>query len=100
MAVSAPVRRSVVSRLPVRLAVFAVLVAALVGILSLTGLLAKLRQQLPGLGSPAISYQTLPATRGELVVSVTATGPVAAKTSIALSFKASGKLAQLEVGVG
>ncbi|MBA2449046.1 MAG: biotin/lipoyl-binding protein [Chloroflexi bacterium] len=51
------------------------------------------RQTLPG-------YQTAEVARGSLAVSISATGPISAPTSIPLNFKSGGKLAEVNVEVG
>src|SRR5436305_972988 len=48
----------------------------------------------------APTYQTAQVTRGNLVAAVSATGPVTSPTSLALTFKANGRLAELDVAVG
>lgn len=70
------------------------------GILALTGTLARIEQVIPGLAPPRPSYQTSIVRRGDLTVGVTATGPLAPVSSIPLTFKTSGRLAELRVGVG
>src|SRR5437588_2567122 len=49
---------------------------------------------------PPISYTTTQARQGNLQVTVSATGPVTNPQSIPLSFKSSGKLAEVDVAVG
>jgi multidrug efflux pump subunit AcrA (membrane-fusion protein) len=46
------------------------------------------------------SIETAPATLGNVVIGVTATGPISAVTNVPLSFKGSGKLTALKVNVG
>jgi HlyD family secretion protein len=77
-----------------------VLVAGLVAFLNLTGALAQVKNVIPGLSTSAPTYQTSTVAAGNVAVSVTATGPVSAVTSIPLSFKQSGKLTDLKVAVG
>jgi HlyD family secretion protein len=75
-------------------------VAGLLAVLNLTGALAQVRPLVPWLGRAAPTYQTTTVRRGDVVVSVTATGPIAAVSTIPLTFKTSGKLAELKVSVG
>lgn len=83
-----------------RIVVGLVLLVVLIGLLTLSGAWAKVRQVIPGLGVAAPTYQTTTIQRGNVTVGVTATGPVAAGQSVPLSFKSSGKLAELKVNVG
>src|SRR5207249_3123582 len=46
------------------------------------------------------TYQTAQVTRGNLVAAVSATGPITSPTSLPLTFKANGRLAELDVAVG
>ena len=48
----------------------------------------------------APTYQTSAASVGTVQVTVSATGPIVAPTSIPLSFKSSGKLSEVDVSVG
>src|SRR5438034_5905558 len=83
-----------------RIGVAVIIVAGLIALLNLTGAFALVRPYVPGLAPAAPTYQTTVARRGDVVVSVTATGPVAAVSSVPLTFKTSGKLAELKVAVG
>lgn len=83
-----------------RIAVGVVLLVVLIGLLTVSGAWAKVRQIIPGLGAATPTYQTTTVQRGNVTVGVTATGPVAAGQSVPLSFKTSGKLAELKVNVG
>jgi multidrug efflux pump subunit AcrA (membrane-fusion protein) len=67
---------------------------------SVSGVASRLRAYVPGLGSPAPTFETSRVQRGDLILSVTATGPIATVDTIPLTFKTSGKLADLKVGVG
>jgi HlyD family secretion protein len=71
----------------------------LLGFLYLTGQLATVQRRLLG-ESTAVSYQTAAVPKGTVAETVTATGPVAAAQTLPLSFKSSGKLAELTVSVG
>jgi HlyD family secretion protein len=71
----------------------------LLGFLHLTGQLATLQRRLLGQSS-AVTYQTAPVSKGTVAETVTATGPIAAAQTLPLSFKSSGKLADLKVSVG
>jgi HlyD family secretion protein len=83
-----------------QLVIAVVLVAGLVALLNLTGSLAQVRNAIPGLSTSTPTYQTSTVSSGNVAISVTATGPVSAVTSIPLSFKQSGKLTELKVTVG
>src|SRR4051794_19290460 len=48
----------------------------------------------------ALTYETAPVTQGDLVTSLSATGPITNPQSIALGFKSSGKLAEMNVALG
>lgn len=72
----------------------------IVGLLTVTGALAQIRQRIPGLGPTAPTYQTATVNKGNLAVSVTATGPISAVNNLPLTFKASGKIAEIKVNVG
>ena len=85
---------------PAILYVIAIALVVIVGILATTGALAKARQLIPGLRQPSPTFQTTTVSRGNVVVSVTATGPVAAVNTTPLTFKTSGQLDQLKVAVG
>jgi len=78
----------------------AVALVVVVGVLGFTGVLAQARQFIPGLSQSGPSYQTAPVQRGTIGLSVIATGPIAAVNTTPLTFKTSGKLAELKVGVG
>jgi HlyD family secretion protein len=67
--------------------------------LYMTGQLATLQRRLLG-QSIAVTYQTATVSKGTVAETVTATGPVAAAQTLPLSFKSSGKLADLKVSVG
>jgi HlyD family secretion protein len=69
-------------------------------ILGYTGVLAQVRQSLPFAPSQAPTYQTSSVDRGNVAVTVTATGPISALNVLPLTFKESGQLAQLKVTVG
>ena len=69
-------------------------------VLQQTGLLNQAVQSIPGLGATTPTYQSGTVARGNVAVSVVATGPVTAVSSLPLSFKSSGKLADLKVTVG
>ena len=72
----------------------------LVGILAFSGVLAQARQSIPGLRQSTPTYQTTTVSKGNISVSVIATGPIAAVDSTPLTFKTSGKLTALKVGIG
>src|SRR5262249_41447042 len=74
--------------------------AILVGILAWTGLLVRARSLIPGVRSTTPTYQTATVASGNLAVTVTATGPISAVSNLPLSFKESGRLAELKVNVG
>jgi HlyD family secretion protein len=69
------------------------------GFLYTTGQLATVQRRLLG-QSTAVTYQTATVSKGTIAETVTATGPVAAAQTLPLSFKSSGKLADLKVSVG
>src|SRR5690242_13428720 len=46
------------------------------------------------------TYQTSTASRGTVSQTVSATGPITNPTSVPLTFKSSGKLAELDVAIG
>jgi HlyD family secretion protein len=71
-----------------------------IGALGLTGVVPQVRRAIPGLAQTPPAYQTIRVRRGDITVGVTATGPIAALTTIPLTFKTSGKLADLKVAVG
>ena len=75
------------------------LLCLLLGFLYLTGQLATLQRRLLG-QSTAVTYQSATVSKGPVAETVTATGPVAAAQTLPLSFKSSGKLADLKVSVG
>ena len=81
------------------LAGLAVIVLA-VGVLAATGTLARLVDAISGGNAGTAAYDTTTVGRGNLTVSVTGTGPVAANINVPLSFKSSGKLTALKVNVG
>src|SRR5206468_522921 len=72
----------------------------LVGALAFNGTLATLRNLIPGATVGTSTYQTSSVSRGNVVIGVTATGPISAVTNVPLSFKGSGKLTALKVNVG
>jgi len=76
------------------------IVAVVAAMLVFSGTTARLRGLIPGLAGTGPSFQTSTVRRGDVVATVTATGPIAAVNSLPLTFKASGKLAELKVGVG
>jgi HlyD family secretion protein len=78
----------------------ALILIIVVGILGVTGVLAQVRQYIPGRKESTPSFQTATVSRGNVEVSVIATGPVAAVNELPLTFKTSGKLAGLKVAVG
>jgi HlyD family secretion protein len=78
----------------------AALLIIILAILALTGALAQARDLIPGLRQSAPAYQTATVQRGNIEVSVTATGPIEAVNSLPLTFKTSGKLAELDVQPG
>jgi len=83
-----------------KLAASGLVLIVLIGILAFSGVLAQARQSIPGLQQSTPTYQTTTVSKGNISVSVTATGPIAAVDSTPLTFKTSGKLAQLKVGIG
>ncbi|HEX5416055.1 MAG TPA: biotin/lipoyl-binding protein [Chloroflexota bacterium] len=83
-----------------RIGIGVVVIAALLALLDVTGVLARAAPLIPGLSRAAPSYQTSPARAGNVTVTVTATGPIAAVDNVPLTFKTSGKLAELKVNVG
>jgi HlyD family secretion protein len=83
-----------------RILLAVVVLVGLFALLDLTGALGAVQSVIPGLNTPAASYQTATVSTGTVTVGVTATGPVSAATSVPLSFKESGKLATIAVGVG
>lgn len=70
------------------------------GVLSVSGVLGRIENVLPGLGRSSPSFQTATVRRGDLTSSITATGPIGTTTNVPLTFKNSGKLSTLKVGVG
>ncbi len=83
-----------------RVLVGAIILVIVVGILGVTGVLAQVRDLIPGLRQAAPSFQTATVSRGNIEVSVIATGPIAAVNQLPLTFKSSGKLAELDVQPG
>lgn len=83
-----------------RLLLGAVIVVVVIGILGVTGVLARARQLIPGLQQAAPTYRTATVSRGNIEVSVIATGPISAVNQLPLTFKSSGKLAELDVQPG
>src|SRR4029079_5050823 len=51
-------------------------------------------------GEQAPVYQTTPVTQGNVQMTVAATGPIVNAASVPLTFKSSGKLAEIDVAVG
>src|SRR5579872_4671507 len=84
---------------PAFLAGLAVLVVA-VGFLVVTGTMARIIATVTGQSAVSTSYETATVNRGNLTVSVTGTGPIAANINVPLSFKNSGKLTAVKVNVG
>src|SRR5579884_4275686 len=78
----------------------AAIIVLVVGVLGVTGVLAQAIQLVPGLRQPAPTYQMATVKRGNVAVSVVATGPIATTQTVPLTFKTSGKLADLKVQVG
>ena len=72
----------------------------ILAVLQFTGALAALESSIPGLAPAAPTYQTTAVTRGAVSVNVVATGPVTAVSQLPLTFKSSGKLADVKVKVG
>src|SRR5437879_490205 len=68
----------------------------LIGALSMTGVLTQARDLIPGLKVSTPTYQTTTVAAGNVAVTVTATGPVSAVNNLPLSFKESGRLAELK----
>jgi HlyD family secretion protein len=77
-------------------AVLALAIAALI----YTGAIAQIKQRIPGLADATPTYQTTAPAKGNVVIGVTATGPLSAITNIPVSFKSSGKLTAVNVAVG
>ena len=48
----------------------------------------------------AVTYQSAPVSRGNVVSSIAATGPITSPVSLPLTFKSSGKLVELLVKIG
>src|SRR5262249_3974914 len=69
-------------------------------LLVVTGVFAQVTHVLPFLSAPAPTYQTATVSRGNVSVSVSATGPVSPVVSVPLSFKTSGKLSEIKVNLG
>jgi len=101
MARVSPLPRPRPSRTPslVLVMVLTVLVLA-VGALALTGSLAGTIASVLGQSNVSTRYSTATVERGNLIVSVTGTGPIAANTNVPLSFKESGRLTSIKVNVG
>src|SRR4051794_7921838 len=78
-------------------ALLLLLIAA--GVLYATGQLEPLRERLLGESSVPV-YQTATVTRGTVAETISATGPIAAAQTLPVTFKDSGKLADLKVTVG
>src|SRR5712692_2340689 len=97
--------RTIALPLPRRSSSVPVLAGALVFgvavvILLYTGALASVKQMIPGLADTTPVYQTTAVSHGNLVISVTATGPISAPNDVPLTFKSSGKLADAKVQIG
>jgi HlyD family secretion protein len=58
------------------------------------------RLGVPGQQTSPIRYQTAPVTRGDVATQVSATGPIAAATSVALAFKSPGRIKTISVQPG
>jgi HlyD family secretion protein len=84
---------------PALLAGLAVIVLA-VGVLAFTGTLSRIVATLTGQSIVSPAYSTSTVSRGNLTVSVTGTGPIAANVNVPLSFKESGKLTAIKVNIG
>ena len=91
-----------IPRRPINVRWIGVVVVILIAIAALvnTGAITQIRQRIPGLADTAVTYETAAPAKGNLVLSVTATGPLSAVTSIPLSFSASGTLMAVNVAVG
>ncbi len=88
-------------RFPIRATIVGVvLVIGLATFVVVTNSVPQVRRLIPGLAQPAPTYQTTRVSRGNLIVGITATGPIAAVQTIPVTFKTSGQLAELKVGVG
>lgn len=74
--------------------------AIIIAILGITGVLAQARALIPGLAPAAPSYDLATVGKGNIQVSVVATGPIAAVNDAPLTFKTSGKLAKVLVSAG
>src|SRR5207237_1289460 len=96
MAATAPRARSwSPGRVPSRLLALGLALA-----LALGGTYAIIRGNPFARTSATPTYQTAAVSQGTVQVSVSATGPVVAPSSVPLSFKSAGKLSELDVGVG
>ena len=51
-------------------------------------------------GQATPTYQTAPVTRGNLAITVSATGPISSTNTLPLTFKNAGRLAEVDVQVG
>jgi HlyD family secretion protein len=81
-----------------RVAAGALLLLALLAALTYAGVFPRVRRAI--FGNPTVTFQTTTVSRGHVALSVTATGPIATISSLPLTFKTSGKLADLKVYVG
>src|SRR5438876_3161445 len=96
MALSAPRARPwTAGRVPTRLLLIGLAAALALGgsYIAIAGNPLTRNQQTP-------TYQTAPVSTGTLQVTVAATGPITNPASVPLSFKSSGKLAEVDVAVG
>ena len=95
MAVSAPRVGPFPGNVPARLLLLGLAAAVAVGgsYLVIAGNPLNRNQQAP-------TYQTAQVSQGNLQVTVAATGPITNPASVPLSFKSSGKLAEVDVSVG
>jgi HlyD family secretion protein len=75
------------------------LVAAVAGVLYMTGQLTSLQQRLTGT-TAAPTYQTAAVSKGSVAETVTATGPIAAAQTVTISPEAAGTLVDLKVSIG
>ena len=96
MAVPAPRTRSwAPGRVPHRLLALGLAVALAVG-----GAYVAVKGNPFSRAQATPTYQTATAAQGAVEVTVSATGPITAPASVPLSFKSSGRLAEIDVTVG
>src|SRR5262249_6534879 len=76
-----------------------ILLIAAAGVLYATGQLTTLQRRILG-QTNAPTFQTATVSKGTIADTVPATGPVAAAQTLPLSFKQSGKLAEIDAQVG